>query len=105
MNNDIIPIQISSIDPINIPVNVNLGNLDLQIGITGVGDENYEVTVEDNIVHGDLPIYDGSYEVTPNTGEQTLPTTQHQMIENVVIHQIPLSIVGNIQGGLTATIG
>ena len=105
MNNDIIPINIISVGSTEIPINTNIGNLDYEMSIATDGNEIVNVTVKDNVIHSDLPVYQGDYEVTPRVENQTLSTNHTQMTDNVVIRQIPLSVVGNIQGGLTATIG
>ena len=105
MNSDIIPIEIINLSSTNIPISTNIQSLDYQIGVSGVNNELIEVAVKDNVVVGDLPYYEGNYDVIPGTEEQVLPTTQHSMSENVIIRQIPVSIVSNLQGGLTATIG
>lgn len=105
MNNDIIPINIISVGSTEIPINTNIGNLDYEMSIATDGNEIVNVTVKDNVIHSDLPVYQGDYEVTPRVENQTLSTNHTQMADNIVVRQIPLSVVGNIQGGLTATIG
>ena len=49
--------------------------------------------------------YTGSYEVTPTFFEQTLPTEDKTMREDVAVHAIPVEVVTNPSGGNTVTIG
>lgn len=49
--------------------------------------------------------YEGSYEVTPRTGEQTLPTKEKTMRDDLTIKSIPFAEVSNPQGGYTVNIG
>lgn len=49
--------------------------------------------------------YEGDYEVTPKLEEQTLPTAQKLMKENLKIKEIPISVVSNTGGGNTVIIG
>lgn len=49
--------------------------------------------------------YEGSYVVTPRTSEQTLPTQNTVLIDDVTVHKIPYSEVSNNAGGTTVTIG
>ena len=53
----------------------------------------------------ELPAYEGEYEVTPKVNEQTLPTSQKLLKENLVVEKIPYYEVGNNSGGTTVTIG
>jgi len=54
---------------------------------------------------GRLPWYLGDYEVDPRKVEQTLPTKNKSMREDVVIHPIFYQETSNLSGGLTAVIG
>lgn len=74
------------------------------------------VTAEDNgkflgVVNGkwaaaSLPVYDGTYEITPNAYEgYTLSTAQTYMEADIKISKIPYSEVSNNSGGTTANIG
>lgn len=54
----------------------------------------------------DLPIFDGSYEVTPMPYMETIMQTQRTYLDrNIVVKEIPYAEVTNEKGGLTATIG
>lgn len=54
----------------------------------------------------DLPIFDGSYEVTPLPYMETIMQTQRTYLDrNIVVKEIPYAEVTNEKGGLTATIG
>ena len=54
---------------------------------------------------GDVPVYEGSYEVTPSSEKQILDTDGKLMSEDLTINEIPVSEVSNNQGGTTITIG
>jgi len=49
--------------------------------------------------------YEGSFEVTPSTGAQTLPTKNILMTDDIVVNPVPFSTTGNPGGGYTVTIG
>lgn len=42
-----------------------------------------------DIAGADVPAYGGEYTVTPQTVEQTLPTKDYLLTENIVINPIP----------------
>lgn len=52
-----------------------------------------------------LPVYEGTYVVTPITGDITLETSQKYMESDVVVEKIPYGEVTNSAGGVTASIG
>lgn len=54
---------------------------------------------------GDVPVYDGTYTVTPDTVQQVLPTAQKKMVSDVTVLKIPYYTVSNTAGGETVTIG
>lgn len=49
--------------------------------------------------------YAGDYIVTPKVVEQTIPTKDKYMLENMEVKQIPFFDVGNNSGGRTIYIG
>lgn len=53
----------------------------------------------------DLPVYSGSYTVTPKTTAQSMKTSDKVMTDNVTIKEIPYSEVSNPQSGKTVIIG
>lgn len=53
---------------------------------------------------GRLPDYHGSYEVIPKLVDQTLPTKDKSMTEDVVVKEVPVARVSNPSGGKTCTI-
>jgi hypothetical protein len=53
----------------------------------------------------DLPVYSGSYTVTPKTTAQSMETSDKIMTDNVTIKEIPYSEVSNPQSGKTVIIG
>lgn len=55
---------------------------------------------------GELPLYDGAYEVTPSaTNDKTLYTAQKLMDADIQVNKIPYSEVSNSANGTTVTIG
>lgn len=57
-------------------------------------------------IWSDLPIFDGSYEVTPLPYMETIMQTQRTYLDrDIVVKEIPYAEVTNEKGGLTATIG
>ena len=56
-------------------------------------------------VYKDVSLYEGDYEVTPKVIEQTLPTTEKLLSEDVTIKKIPYFEVSNTSGGNTVFIG
>lgn len=64
------------------------------------------VGAEAGAVWRDLPIFDGSYEVTPLPYMETIMQTQRTYLDrDIVVKEIPYAEVTNEKGGLTATIG
>lgn len=53
----------------------------------------------------DVDPYEGEYEVTPRLGSQTLDTDGKVMVEDLIVHEIPVVKTTNIQGGQTVLIG
>lgn len=53
---------------------------------------------------GRLPDYKGDYEVTPKLVDQTLPTKDRSMTQDVVVKEVPVARVSNPSGGKTCTI-
>jgi len=55
---------------------------------------------------GDVPLYDGQYEVTPEAySEIELETRGKRMGQNVLVHEIPYYETTNPSGGYTVIIG
>lgn len=50
-------------------------------------------------------VYEGEYEVTPRVYQQVLETRDKIMLNDVVVHIIPLAKTLNTSNGYTATIG
>lgn len=65
-----------------------------------------KVTVTTDVIGGDVAEYQGSYEVTPKSSEQTLSTARKVMREDVKINEIPYEETPNSGGrGSTVRIG
>lgn len=56
------------------------------------------------VVDSDAPEYDGPYEVTPTSQEQTLDTNGMLMRDDVTVHQVPYYETTNESGGYTFSI-
>lgn len=50
-------------------------------------------------------LYDGGFTVTPGADQVTLKTAETYLKQNVVIEPIPYTVVTNLAGGKTVTIG
>ena len=61
-------------------------------------------TLPDVSVDGGDP-YEGEYVVTPKVNEQTLPTKQKVMLDDMTVLAIPYAEVTNVSNGKTVTIG
>lgn len=75
---------------------------------TGFADAIKNIEANNNSNSGNssnFEYYDGEYEVTPSTKQQTLETESKVMRENVIVEPIPYSEVSNGAGGTTVTIG
>lgn len=53
----------------------------------------------------DVSDYDGEYSVTPKAEEQTLPTKDKRLTEDLTINAIPYYETSNEEDGLTVFIG
>lgn len=53
---------------------------------------------------GRLPDYTGSYVVTPKLTDQTLPTAQKSMVNDLVVKEVPVDRVSNPSNGKTVVI-
>lgn len=55
---------------------------------------------------GDLPLYEGAYEVTPSAkNAQTLYTARKMMDADVKVNKIPYTETSNSSNGITVNIG
>ena len=62
--------------------------------------------VKESISSGDIPYYEGPYEVTPHTkNEIVLETANKQMAKDVTVFKIPYFETSNIKDGYTVYIG
>ena len=73
-----------------------------QRGVITVRAPSYAVSVESGVLVGGIP-YTDSYEVTPTTGEQVLPTRAKTMADDITVHAIPYMETSN-EYGLTVSI-
>lgn len=64
---------------------------------------SYRVSIASGVMIGGVP-YEESYEVTPTTGEQVLPTRSKTMRDDVTVHAIPYHEATNDSGGYTVSI-
>ena len=77
-------------------VRFNSSGKAFQVGFKGI----QQVTVD-----ADVEFYTGDYEVTPKVDEQTMPTKDKYLVDDVTIKAIPYFNVGNNSGGSTVYIG
>ena len=77
------------------------------IVLFGVEDGTSEITFDiiEGAGSGALPPYHGPYIITPRKVEQILETDNKRMTDDVTVEKISYIEVGNVSGGLTATIG
>lgn len=78
---------------------------DLNFHTAFCDDPNFNTSFGEIIQVGELPWYDGEYTVVPKAEEQTLPTGQTSMREDLTIQAIPYYEVSNPQNGKTVIIG
>ena len=64
---------------------------------------SWTVGVTSGLLGGGDP-YEGSYEVTPTSGEQVLPTRSKTMGDDLTVHAVPCSATSNDAGGYTFSI-
>lgn len=77
------------------------------IGVANVPTQEVNIKQDTIIVpvYKDAPPYEGDYVVTPKVSEQTLPTADKLLSEDVTIKEIPYFEVSNESGGNTVFIG
>lgn len=90
-------IALTNIDVINTPTQ----SVDISVNPL----QEIEVEQDVAIIVNPAPPYEGEYEVTPKVTEQTLPTAQKLLEEDVHIKEIPYFEVSNNSGGNTVYIG
>ena len=84
-----------TITPNELHVTFNAPSVGAQIGSSSVGvsAETPTMTIEpkSQIIRdtGDIPVYQGEYEVTPSQQEQVLSTQNYLLTANVVVKPIP----------------
>lgn len=80
------------------------GNANLPV-VTPYDDGKVLIVSSGTWVAGELPKYDGIYNVVPSVRDQTLATSQKLMDADLRIEKIPYAEVTNSANGTTATIG
>lgn len=53
---------------------------------------------------GRLPEYEGDYQVTSDLVKQTLATKNRSLMEDIIVHPVPIEYVENRYGGTTVII-
>ena len=53
---------------------------------------------------GEYPVYNGNYRVTPKVTQQSLPTKNKVLVDDVTVNEIPFYNVENTSGGRTVFI-
>lgn len=94
------------IEPTKITLPAGTGGSSTDLPAVSEADEGKVLTVKDGAwVASELPMYDGTYSVTPSaTEDQTLLTAQKLMDADLIIEKIPYNEVLNNSGGTTVTI-
>ena len=64
---------------------------------------SFAIGVTSGVLVGGIP-YLESYEITPTTSEQIMPTRSKTMADDVTIHKIPYAETSNDSGGITISI-
>ena len=72
-------------------------------GTVTVRSPSYKVSVTSGVLVGGTP-YEESYEVTPTSGEQVLPTRSKTMRDDLTVHAVPYHSASNEAGGYTVSI-
>lgn len=86
-------------------IQVELVRTDFKFDLGLAGEQKIELGFEEGFKRTNAEAYTGEYEVTPRTHEQTLPTRNRLMAQDVVVRSIPYYEVDNTQRGMTAIIG
>lgn len=78
----------------------------IKINVENALRQDVKITQDVIIVplYKDVTLYEGDYEVTPKVREQTLPTADRLLLEDVRIKEIPYFDVSNSSGGSTVYI-
>jgi hypothetical protein len=94
-----------SLEPMVVPMTVSESVQQVDMTVSSDQKIHFDVTMEIRPIYTDVPLYEGDYEVTPNTEEQTLPTSDKRMEDDVTVHAIPYYETTNESGGYTVIIG
>ena len=89
-------------------LNALAGAINKKAGTTGPMTIDRMIEVINNLELGsdqEYATYEGSYEITPRTVSQTLPTENKLLIQNLNIKSIPYYETSNETGGTTVVIG
>ena len=74
-----------------------------QKGVVTARNPSYTVGTTSGVIVGCVPFTE-SYEVTPTSSEQVLPTRLKTMRDDLTVHQIPYHQTSNDAGGYTVSI-
>lgn len=86
-------------------INLLLQEQEAEFFVGVIADEEFCISFESGMQPPKCIPYDGSYSIIPKTSQQTLPTADRHLYEDITVHAIPYHEVGNIQCGTTAIIG
>lgn len=93
----------TALEPILLDVDLTVEEYDLDFDDGASYDVELDTIIRVVTITGDM--YEGPYEVTPTLETQMLATRNKTMRDDVTVFEIPYAEVGNIAGGMTATIG
>ena len=85
------------------------GEVVKKIGISGDVKQSAAISGDLNVTGfdggGNIPQYDGAYEVTPSPQAQVLQTVGKKMAKNITVNEIPYFVTENEAQGNTINIG
>lgn len=93
---------------IRFDVKFNMSDQQFSMNVDFDKDDHFEAdfgTVQEVTIYKDVDPYKGAYEVTPQVGEQILPTAQKLMADDVTVKAIPYYETSNLSDGETVYIG
>lgn len=87
-------------------LHVNFNEVDAQLAVSFIQTEcTFNTDFGEVFFIKTDDVYEGDYNVIPRVYEQTLPTKDKLMLNDVTVEIIPLSKVINLSNGYTVTIG
>ena len=79
--------------------------VNLDISIDPIATIDFDLTDTIQVVESSYPIYDGPYTIIPKATDQSVPTEETLVMEDILVKRIPTYATSNPHGGLTFIIG